>query len=607
MRRILCAGSLVLLAGVVSAQSSATALRFEIADVHASSQTAARFARLVPVRNGRYEIRAATMVDLIRFAWNCEADRILGGPNWLELDRFDVIAKVPPDSPPDAQRSMLQSLLKDRFQLALHEQTKPVATWVLSAGKKPQPKEADGSGETGCKLRNESGPPPEGGSRITVNGAAINLGAGATIQYACRNMTMAAFAEGLRTMMFSLIPTPVLNRTGLQGIWNFDVRWSLPFLGPMAGSGERITVVDALEKQLGLKLEQTPVSQAVLVVDSVNRQPSDNPVGIADALPVIPPPTEFEVADVKLVSPDYHGVMRFQMLPSGRFLANGMPVRFLINRAFNTNNNDQIAGLPGWVDTVRVDITAKAPEESAALSYDPDVLAPMLRRLLMERFGLAYHTEQRPVSAYSLVAAKPKMTMADPQSPHLLQDSASFSQQRPGLPSAELPERHDGAAGGKSAKPSAGADGAGAGCHGFGGRLGFHFDLQPCPARHAESNRGGRRPGTRRPRRLRSGGRIHNFRIDRKAARSQTRSAEANSARDCDRWSATKADGQLGSRIPFTNYFSGISNGLAGLKNVFRASSATVKSERGWRFTARPRRVFFLRRKRCIAVILNSL
>ena len=77
------------------------------------------------------------MVDLIRFAWNFEGDRILGGPNWLELDRFDVIAKVPPDSSPDAQRSMLQWLLKDRFQLALHEQTKPVATWVLSAGKKP--------------------------------------------------------------------------------------------------------------------------------------------------------------------------------------------------------------------------------------------------------------------------------------------------------------------------------------------------------------------------------------------------------------------------------------------------------------------------------------
>ena len=416
MRRLLCAGFLVLLTGILSAQSSGTVPRFEIADVHASSQTAARFARLVPVRNGRYEIRAATMVDLIRFAWNFETDRILGGPNWLELDRFDVIAKVPPDSPPDAQRSMLQSLLKDRFELVLHEQTKPVATWVLSAGKKPQLKEADGSGETGCKLRNGSGPPPEGGSRIAVNGAAINLGAGATIQYACRNMTMAAFAEGLRTMMFSQIPTPVLDRTGLQGTWNFDVRWSLPFLGPMAGSGERITVVDALEKQLGLKLEQTPVSQAVLVVDSVNRQPSDNPPGIADALPATPPPTEFEVADVKLVSPDYHGVMRFQMLPSGRFLANGMPLRFLINRAFNTNNNDQIAGLPGWVDTVRVDITAKAPAESVAVSYDPDVFAPMLRALLMERFGLAYHTEQRPVSAYSLVAAKPKMKKADPQS-----------------------------------------------------------------------------------------------------------------------------------------------------------------------------------------------
>jgi len=54
------------------------------------------------VRDGRYEIRAATMLDLIRIAWNFDADRILGGPEWLELDKFDVIAKVPADLTPEA-------------------------------------------------------------------------------------------------------------------------------------------------------------------------------------------------------------------------------------------------------------------------------------------------------------------------------------------------------------------------------------------------------------------------------------------------------------------------------------------------------------------------
>jgi uncharacterized protein (TIGR03435 family) len=420
MRGIACLGSLVLLTRVLFAQPPEIAPRFEIADVHASRQTATRFARMGPLRNARYEITSASMLDLIRFAWNFEADRILGGPNWLELDRFDVIAKVPPDSASDAQRIMLQSLLKDRFQLVLHEETKLVPAWVLTVGKKPLLKEADGSGESGCKPRTGSGAPPEGGSRITVNGTPINLGAGMTIQYSCHNITMAAFAEGLRTMMFTQIATPVLDRTGLQGMWNFDVKWSMPMILPMAGSGDRITVVGAFEKQLGLKLEEAPVPLGVLVVDSVNRQPSDNPPGVADALPVIPPPTEFEVADVKLASPDSQRSFRFQTQPGGRFIANGIPMRFLINRAFNIdniNNNDQIVGLPNWVDTVRVNIIARAPAESLTGPLNnPDILAPMLRALLVERFGLASHTEQRPVSAYSLVAAKPKLKKADPQS-----------------------------------------------------------------------------------------------------------------------------------------------------------------------------------------------
>jgi uncharacterized protein (TIGR03435 family) len=238
-----------------------------------------------------------------------------------------------------------------------------------------------------------------------------------TVQYVCRNMTMAAFAEGLRTMRGPQLNTPVLDRTGLEGMWNFDVKWSMPFFLPIGGSGERISVPEALEKQLGLKLEEVPVPTAVLVVDSVERTPSVNPPGVAEALPAIPAPTEFEVADVKLAEPDLRRPPRFQMQPGGRLTVDGMPMRFVISRAFNINNGDQIVGLPGWVDTVRVSITAEAPTESyTSPIIDPDTLAPMLRALLAERFGLAYHSEQRPISAFSLIAARPKLKKADPSS-----------------------------------------------------------------------------------------------------------------------------------------------------------------------------------------------
>jgi uncharacterized protein (TIGR03435 family) len=155
------------------------------------------------VRGGVYELKNATMVDLIRIAYGFDPDKVLGGPSWLEMDRFDVRAKVPAVSTPETHRLMLQSLLEDRFTLAVHKETKPLPTYALTAGKKPQLKEAEGTGESGCRPQTASGAPSAGGIRIMMNGVptTISLGPGMTIRYMCRNMTMAAFAAGLRGMM----------------------------------------------------------------------------------------------------------------------------------------------------------------------------------------------------------------------------------------------------------------------------------------------------------------------------------------------------------------------------------------------------------------------
>lgn len=388
---------------------------FEAADVHVSAKIVNPFIRTGPVRGGRYEVKNATMVDLIGIAYGFAPNKVLGGPSWLEMDRFDVLAKVPPGSTPETQKLMLQSLLEDRFKLVVRKDTRPLPTYVLTVGKKPQLKEADGSGDRGCKPQSASGPPAEGGMRLMMNGTPISLGPGGTIEFVCRNMTMAAFAEGLRGMLGSSVgPNPVLDQTGLQGEWNFNVHWSLGLIGPMADSGQRISVFDAVDKQLGLKLEEKQIPNPVIVVDSVNRTPSGNPPGTAEALPAIPLPSEFEVASVKPTDPNAK-MGRFQIQPGGRLVVEGLPLRFLISRAFNTNNNDQIAGLPPWADTERFDILAKAPSQAAFMGpLDLDVLAPMIRALLADRFKMTYHTEERPVPAYALVSAKPKMKKADP-------------------------------------------------------------------------------------------------------------------------------------------------------------------------------------------------
>jgi uncharacterized protein (TIGR03435 family) len=436
-RAFACAALTVVSSAITFGQSGET-LKFELADVHVSAKSTNPFIRMSPVRAGRYEVKTATMVDLIRVAYGFDQDKILGGPNWLEMDRFDVIAKVPADSPPDGQKAMLQALLEDRFKLKLHKDTKPLPTFALTVGKKLQIKEADGSGETGCNPQSASGPPTEGGGRLMManqNGTTttINFGPGGTIQYLCRNVTMAAFAEGLRRMIGASVGTnPILEETGLKGNWSFDLKYSIQMNGGIGGNEDRLSIFDALDKQLGLKLETRQVPTPVIVVDSVDEKPSANPPGVAEALPVIPAPTEFEVADIKLADPSVP-MRRFQLQPGGRLTIQGMPIRTLVYRAFNTNNGDQVAGLPKFVDTERYDIIAKAPAAGpAAPALDMDSVAPMVRALLADRFKMTYHMEERPVSAYSLAAGKPKMKRADPAS----RTSCKFPNPPPGSPPA---------------------------------------------------------------------------------------------------------------------------------------------------------------------------
>jgi uncharacterized protein (TIGR03435 family) len=405
-------------------QSPDPAPKFEIADVHVSAKAVNPFPRFGQARGGRYEVKNATMVDLIRNAYDFSPDKVLGGPSWLEMDRYDVIAKVPADSTPETHKLMLQALLQDRFKLVVRKETKPLPTYALAVGKKPQLKEADGTEETGCRPQSTGSPGGEGAMRIitgTPDGknVTIDLGPGMTIHYICRNTTMAAFAAGLRGMMGANVgPNAVLDETGLKGAWNFDLKWSMVFNGPMAVSQtERVSAAEAIEKQLGLKLEERQVPTPVIVVESVNEKPSPNSPEVAEALPAIPVPTEFEVASIKPTDPSAERMSRYQTQPGGSLKAEGMPMRFLLSRAFNTNNQDEISGVPNWANTERFDITAKAASAGpTAPAIDNDSLAPMMRALLVDRFKLTYHTEERPVPAYTLVAGKVKMKKADPAS-----------------------------------------------------------------------------------------------------------------------------------------------------------------------------------------------
>ena len=382
---------------MVFAQSADNRPRFVAADIHASPALPVGALpaqlRVVPVYADRYELDNATLPDMIGIAWGFEADKIVGGPIWLDMDRFDVRAKLPGGASPEDQLRMLQALLEDRFKLVVHKDTRPVPGYALTAGSKPALKRAVGSEKSGCEYSNT-----RGSNALTYN---------------CRNITMGAFVEGLRGMAgvnFLLGPGPVADATGLKGAWDFDLKWTQDYMHFSNAPITRVTLIDALDQQLGLKLEARPVPAPALVVDRVNRTPTPNASDLARVMPPIPPVTRFDVASVRPGNPG-SSRSNFRIQPGGRFIVEGLNMTGLFQLAFVGRTAEN---MPKWADSDRFDIVAKAPSGTAPL--DRTNWGPALQALLKDRFTLAWHTEQRPGAAYILRAVKPKMKKADPAS-----------------------------------------------------------------------------------------------------------------------------------------------------------------------------------------------
>jgi uncharacterized protein (TIGR03435 family) len=434
MTRTLFCTALVLVC-VARPGRPADVLRFEAVAVHSSAPATSlrdNFIQGPFVGGGRFEIRKATILDLIRLGWSIQTDKIVGGPPWIDSDRFDILAKAPAGTSSADLRLMLQNVLVDRFSLKVHNDTKPMPAFALivARDKKPHLKEADGSGDTGCKGENSAA--GEGTGRLMTSGpdgvvTTLSILPGGLVQYNCRNMTMTAFAAEMRGFVGASIgPNAVADETGLKGKWNFELKFSFNLNGPMMMNGaaaERIPFADALEKELGLRLDKRQVPMPVIVVDSVDEKPSPNPAGMTLNLPALP--TEFEVADIKPTPPDFR-FGNFRMPRGGRVEIQGMPLRSLIQQAWNIYGQDMIVGAPKFVETDRYNITAKAPTYGAEpdgtaaadgprfQTIDQESINIMLRNLLIDRFGIKYHTEERPATAFVLTAVKPKIKRADP-------------------------------------------------------------------------------------------------------------------------------------------------------------------------------------------------
>jgi len=380
--------------GITASENSAPA--FEAADVHVSARVRMPSMASGGLRGTRYLVRQATMVDLISLAHDdLDSEKILAGPTWLDTDRFDVSARAPSGSTPEQARLMLQALLAQRFSLKVHKDSKEMPGLVLSTGSgKPKMRPAaDAAASPNCQGQ------PQTPSPDTVPQQVVE----------CRSMSMddlARIAANIANNNGS-----ALNKTGLEGKYDFTVKWTPPAFLARAGA-DGISIFDAVDKQLGLKLERGKTAQTVIFVDSVNEVPTPNAADIAKFMPP-PPALEFDAAVIKPTNPDFKGT-RIQ-IQGNSINIQGATLNILLEQFYDVSS-DMVQDAPKFMQEDRWDITAKmiSTDPGQPPQADPETRTRLMTKLLEDRFQLKMHFEDRVVPAYTLSAVKPKLTKADP-------------------------------------------------------------------------------------------------------------------------------------------------------------------------------------------------
>ena len=240
------------------AQAEATP-EFEVATIK-PSDPAACCARTWS-RNGRRFATTNTYLQwLIQWAYGLQAKQIVGGPAWMEQDRFDIAGEIEGTKiPTDPEwRIAVQKLLADRFQLQFHHESRVMSAYALSVTR------------GGPKLT-KSDPEKDREPMLAFNG-----GVGTTMNGYGRDVTIGAYFADVQRLV---LDRPVIDRTSITGTYNILLTFTREdpeALGMMQlPDNAAPNLITALSEQLGLKLEGVKAPVDVLVIDHVEK-PSDN-------------------------------------------------------------------------------------------------------------------------------------------------------------------------------------------------------------------------------------------------------------------------------------------------------------------------------------------
>jgi uncharacterized protein (TIGR03435 family) len=203
---------------------------------------------------GSLTMRRVTWLTMLTWAWQIHVPQIAGGPSWLEIETYDVVAKAGREATLDEMRIMLRALLAERFKLATHRERRELSALVLVEGK--------------------------GGHKMNVSDSDHAL---PSVQDPVKgNVVKAISMPELVELIAHELRLPVVDDTGLKGRYDFPLNireaWERYISNP--SPGERLEPVGVyqllLQQGAGLKLDSRKTPIEVLVIDHIEKNPIEN-------------------------------------------------------------------------------------------------------------------------------------------------------------------------------------------------------------------------------------------------------------------------------------------------------------------------------------------
>ena len=247
---------LLFVPGVLAcAQEPSAQPKFEVASVRASQhEVGPDYNNQIAVSSAGFSGRNVTLKRMIADAWHCQLNQVVGPP-WLGHNEYDIEARVPDGASREQIPLMLRSLLSDRFHLKQHGESRAMRVYELTQG------------PGGAKIHPaQPGDALAPGAGFHFHGDMRQLADLLAVQFsipAADNPSAPVRAGGTTI--------PVLDKTGLEGVYDFNVD-----IRPELGTDAFTAWKRALDEQLGLKIESRQTEVAVVVVDDVAKVPTEN-------------------------------------------------------------------------------------------------------------------------------------------------------------------------------------------------------------------------------------------------------------------------------------------------------------------------------------------